>query len=148
MCGTLGRGSQLLIGVDRLKDIDRLLAAYDDPEGITAAFNLNLLRRINRELGGDIPVRKFRHSARWNADWRRIEMHLEALEDVRFTVAGRSFAMRSGETIHSENSHKYTPDQVRLMLQAGGWTPLRLWSDQSHDFLLVLAEATEQRSAP
>lgn len=148
MRGTLGGGSRLLIGVDRLKEVDRLLAAYDDREGVTAAFNLNLLHRINRELCGDIPVRKFHHSVRWNADWRRVEMHLEALEDMRFTVSGRSFAMRRGETIHSENSHKYTPDQVRLILQAGGWTPIRLWSDASHDFLLALAEATEDRSAP
>ena len=145
---TLGGGSQLLVGVDRLKEVDRLLAAYDDRDGVTAAFNLNLLHRINRELEGDIPVRQFRHAARWNADWRRIEMHLEALEELRFTVSGRSFAMRRGETIHSENSHKYTPDQVRLLLQAGGWSPVRLWSDASHDFLLALAEATEPRSAP
>ena len=145
---TLGGGSRLLIGVDRLKDVDRLVAAYDDREGVTAAFNLNLLHRINRELGGDIPVRQFRHIARWNEEWRRIEMHLEALREMEFTVSGRLFAMRKGETIHTENSHKYSPDQVRLMLQAGGWTPVRLWSDPSHDFLLALAEATEQRSAP
>lgn len=145
---TLGHGSRLLIGVDRLKDIDRLIAAYDDAQGVTAAFNLNLLRRINRELGGDIPVGDFRHVARWNEDWRRIEMHLEAREDIDFTISGQKIAMRRGETIHTENSHKYTPDQVRLMLQAGGWTPIRLWSDASEDFLLVLAEATEGRSAP
>lgn len=145
---TLGGGSRLLIGVDRLKEIERLEAAYDDREGVTAAFNLNLLRRINRELGGDIPVRKFRHLVRWNEEWRRIEMHLEALEKTEFTVSGRSFAMRKGETIHTENSHKYSPDQVRLMLQAGGWTPARLWSDASLDFVLALAEATEERSAP
>src|SRR3954470_17133363 len=145
---TLGEGSRLLVGVDCLKDEGRLIAAYDDAEGVTAAFNLNLLHRINRELGGDIPVGHFRHAARWNADWRRIEMHLEALEDMDFTVSGRSFAMRSGETIHTENSHKYTPDQVRLMLNAGGWIPTRVWSDPLDDFLLVLARAAEQRSAP
>jgi L-histidine N-alpha-methyltransferase len=145
---TLGEGSRLLIGVDCLKDESRLISAYDDAKGATAAFNLNLLHRINRELGGDISVRQFRHVARWNADWRRIEMHLEALEDIGFTVSGRSFAMRQGETIHTENSHKYTPDQVRLLLQAAGWAPIRLWSDPSADFLLALADATEQRSAP
>lgn len=145
---TLGTGSQLLIGVDRLKDINRLIAAYDDPSGVTAAFNLNLLRRINRELGGDIPTGKFRHVARWNSSWRRIEMHLEVVEDVEFTVSGRQIEMRRGETIHTENSHKYTPDQVQLMLQAAGWSPLELWSDPKDDFLLVLAQATEQRSAP
>jgi len=148
MRATLGARSKLLIGVDRLKDTGRLIAAYDDAEGVTAAFNLNLLHRINRELGGDIPVHKFRHQARWNQDLRRIEMHLEALEDIDFWVSRRRFAMRKGETIHTENSHKYTPDQVRLMLQAAGWTPSRLWSDSADDFLLVLAKATEQRSAP
>jgi L-histidine Nalpha-methyltransferase len=145
---TLGEGSQLLIGVDCLKDTDRLLAAYDDAQGVTAAFNLNVLHRINRELGGDIPVRNFRHAARWNPEWQRIEMHLEALESTTFTVSGRTFSMREGETIHTENSHKYTPDQARLLLQAAGWTPVRLWSDRSGDFMLALAEATEQRSAP
>jgi len=145
---TLGEGSRLLIGIDCLKDTSRLVAAYDDAQGVTAAFNLNLLDRINRELEGDIPVRQFRHLAHWNQDWRRIEMHLEAIADMSFTVSGRPFAMRAGETIHTENSHKYTPDQVRLMLQAGGWTPARLWTDPSGDFLLALAEATEQRSAP
>ena len=145
---TLGEESRLLIGVDRLKDEKRLIAAYDDQKGITAAFNLNLLHRINHELGGNIPAGRFRHVARWNSDWRRIEMHLEALEDIEFTVLGRSFAMKRGETIHTENSHKYTPDQVRLLLQAAGWAPIRLWSDPSDDFLLVLARAAEQRSAP
>lgn len=145
---TLGEGSRLLIGFDCLKDTDRLIAAYDDAQGVTAAFNLNLLERINRELGGDIPTQQFRHMARWNAEWRRVEMHLEALADMDFTVSGRSFTMQSGETIHTENSHKYTPDQARLMLQAGGWTPARLWSDSAGDYLLALAEATEQRSAP
>jgi dimethylhistidine N-methyltransferase len=145
---TLGPGSKLLIGVDRLKDTSRLLAAYDDPQGVTAAFNLNLLHRINRELAGEIPVQKFRHLARWDPDWRRIEMHLEAVEDISFSVSGRAFAMRKGDTIHTENSHKYSPDQVRLLLQAAGWTPVRLWSDGSDDFLLVLAEATERRSGP
>lgn len=145
---TLGEGSRLLIGVDCLKDESRLISAYDDARGVTAAFNVNLLHRINRELGGDIPVGHFRHVARWNAGWRRIEMHLEALEDIDFTVSGRSFAMRQGETIHTENSHKYTPDQVRLLLQASGWAPTRLWSDPSTDFLLALADAPEQRTAP
>ena len=145
---TLGEGSRLLIGIDCLKDESRLLAAYDDKKGVTAAFNLNLLHRINRELAGSIPIPNFRHLARWNSEWRRIEMHLEALDDVKFTVSGRSFAMRKCETIHTENSHKYTPGQARLLLNAGGWTPTRLWSAPSCDFLLVLAEATEQRSAP
>ena len=148
MRDTLGDRSQLLIGIDRHKDIERLVAAYDDADGVTASFNLNLLERINRELGGDVPLEQFRHAARWNTDWSRIEMHLEAMEDLAFTVSGRAVQMRKGETIHTENSHKYTPDQARLLLQAGGWTPLHLWSDPADDFMLILADATEHRSAP
>lgn len=148
MRDTLGGESQLLIGVDRRKRVDRLIAAYDDAAGVTARFNLNLLERINRELGGDIPLDRFRHVARWDDQWSRIEMHLEALDDLSFTVSGRAVDMRKGETIHTENSHKYTPDQARLLLQAGGWTPNRQWSDAGGDFLLILADATAHRSAP
>jgi uncharacterized SAM-dependent methyltransferase len=75
-------------------------------------------------------------------------MHIEALDDLSFTVSGRAVAMRRGETIHTENSHKYTPDQARLLLQAGGWTPKREWSDAAGYFLLILADATAHRSAP
>jgi len=148
MRGTLGGGSQLLIGIDRVKDLARLIAAYDDSQGVTARFNLNLIDRINRELDGDISRARFRHVACWNEIWSRIEMHLEALEDIAFTVAGRDFYMRQGETIHTENSHKYTPNQARLLLQAGGWTPAWQWTDAAEDFLIVLADASEFRSAP
>ena len=145
---TLGDRAQLLIGFDRVKDTRRLIAAYDDAQGVTARFNLNLLERINRELDADIPVDAFNHAVRWNEDWSRIEMHLEAQRDVAFSVSGNPVQMRRGETIHTENSHKYTPTQARLMLQAGGWTPLNQWTDDDGDFLIVLAEASEFRSAP
>ncbi len=148
MRGTLGDRSQLLIGFDRVKDIARLVAAYDDPQGITARFNLNLIERINRELGADMPRDRFRHVARWNADWSRIEMHLEALDDLAFAVSGQPVAMRKGETIHTENSHKYTPNQARLLLQASGWSPVDFWTDPAEDFAIILATATEHRSAP
>lgn len=148
MRATLGDRAQLLIGMDRVKDVRRLVAAYDDAQGITAAFNMNLIDRINRELDADMPRARFRHVARWNEDWRRIEMHLEALDDVAFAVSGRLFTMRRGETIHTENSHKYTPNQGRLLLQASGWTPTQFWTDAAEDFLIVLADATEYRSAP
>lgn len=148
MRGTLGDHSQLLIGFDRAKDTRRLVAAYDDAAGVTARFNLNLIDRINRELSADMPRDRFRHIARWNEEWSRIEMHLEALDDLEFTVSGQSFAMRKGETIHTENSHKYTPDQARLLLQVSGWTPVEIWSDEAGDFAIILASATEHRSAP
>lgn len=148
MRATLGNASFLLIGFDRVKDVNRLLAAYDDARGITAAFNLNLIARINRELEGDMPLSAFRHVARWNPDWSRIEMHLEATRDVAFEIDGQPFQMAAGETIHTENSHKYTPNQARLLLQAAGWAPVEMWTDEADDFLLVLAEASEQRAAP
>ncbi len=119
MKATLGTGSLLLIGMDRTKDEETLVRAYDDSAGVTAAFNLNLLERINRELDGDIPIAEFRHRAIWNDMLARIEMHIEVQSDVRFTVAGQSFAMAAGDTIHTENSHKYGPRDARILLRAG-----------------------------
>ena len=144
----LGTGARLLIGMDRVKPVERLLAAYDDPGGVTARFNLNLLERINRELDGTIPLDAFRHEARWNDILSRIEMHLVAVRDVAFTVSGRPFAFKAGASIHSENSHKYGRRGARLLLLAGGWTPLGEWSDPAGDFAIVLAEAQPNRSAP
>lgn len=145
---SLGTGSRLLIGMDAVKPVERLLAAYDDARGITARFNLNLLHRINRELQGTIPVAAFRHRARWNAAWTRIEMHLEAQRDVAFEVAGERFRMAERETIHTENCHKYDAAQMRLLLQAGGWNGLRHWTDEAGDFALILAEALPDPVGP
>jgi len=144
----LGAGAQLLIGMDRVKPIDRLIAAYDDPEGITAEFNLNLLRRINRELGGDIPLDAFRHEARWNDILSRIEMHLVAKRDVDFEIGGRRFHFAKGSSIHTENSHKYPERGARIMLLAGGWTPVAEWADPAGDFAEILAVAEPERFAP
>lgn len=144
----LGDGSLMLIGVDRIKDIGVLKLAYDDPAGVTAAFNLNLLERINRELGGTIPVENFVHRAVWDDVHARIEMHLVAACDMAFLVDGRRYHMAKGETIHSENSHKYGPRDANLLLRAGGWTPVATWDDVDPAFALILAEATEFRSAP
>ncbi|HLL29832.1 MAG TPA: L-histidine N(alpha)-methyltransferase [Allosphingosinicella sp.] len=145
---TLGTGAWLFIGFDRVKDPAEMLRAYDDSAGVTAAFNLNLLARINRELGGDIPVEAFRHRAIWNDRLSRIEMHLQPVRDVGFEVAGRHFSMTAGETIHSENSHKYGERDARLLLLAGGWTPVEEWTDEEARFALVLARAEPERSAP
>ena len=144
----LGTGALLLIGMDRVKPIERLIAAYDDPDGVTARFNLNLLERINRELDGTIPVDAFRHEARWNDILSRIEMHLVATREVEFTVAAQPFAFRQGSSIHTENSHKYERRGARVLLLAGGWTPLAEWSDPAGDFAIVLAEAQPNRFAP
>ena len=144
----LGTGALLLIGMDTVKAVERLLAAYDEPEGITAAFNLNLLERINRELDGTIPLDGFRHEARWNDILSRIEMHLVATRDIEFTVAGQVFAFGQGESIHTENSHKYERRGARLLLLAGGWTPIGEWTDSDEAFSVVLAEAQPKRFAP
>lgn len=145
---TLGEGSMLLIGMDLIKDPAVLIAAYDDAQGVTAEFNLNLARRINRELGGTIPVDKLRHLARWNDTYARIEMHLEALEDIAFEVSGRRFNMEQGETIHTENSHKFDRRSQYTLLLAGGWTPQERWLDSEGRFSLLLANATRPRNAP
>ncbi|MET0248385.1 MAG: L-histidine N(alpha)-methyltransferase [Sphingobium sp.] len=137
----LGDDGMLLIGMDRIKDRDRLIAAYDDAAGVTAAFNRNLLIRINRELGGDMPVDAFAHRARWNDDKARIEMHLEALRPIGFHVAGRTFHMAQGETVHTESSHKYGRRDARLLLRGGGWEPIREWTDADGLFGLILAQA-------
>ena len=144
----VGTGARLLIGMDRVKPIERLIAAYDDPEGVTAEFNLNLLNRINRELDTDIPVDAFAHEARWIDMLGRIEMHLVARRDVEFRIEDKCFAFKAGESIHTENSHKYGPRGARLLLLAGGWTPLAEWTDPNQDFALILAEAQRNRFAP
>jgi dimethylhistidine N-methyltransferase len=145
---TLGEGARLVIGMDRTKDVDVLLAAYDDAAGVTAEFNLNLLRRINAELGGDIPLDAFRHRAIWNDAMSRIEMHLEAVRDVAFTIAGQPFAFAAGATIHTENSHKYGYRDSRLLLRAAGWGVVHDWTDEREYFSIILAEAEPPRFAP
>ena len=141
-------GAMLLIGMDRIKDPAVLTRAYDDAAGTTAAFNLNLLERINRELDGTVPLDAFRHEARWNDDRARIEMHLAATRDADFTVDGRGFSIATGETIHTENSHKYGARDARVLLRAGGWTPVCEWTDPDDLFAVILAEAQPERPAP
>ncbi|MEL6529340.1 MAG: L-histidine N(alpha)-methyltransferase [Pseudomonadota bacterium] len=145
---TLGTGAQLLIGMDLIKDEEILIAAYDDAAGVTADFNTNLMRRINRELDGDIPVDRLTHEARWNDDYARVEMHLVASEGIEFSVDGRAFAMQVGETIHTENSHKFNRRTANMLLLAGGWEPQARWLDSKERFSLLLAEAKPPRSAP
>jgi dimethylhistidine N-methyltransferase len=145
---TLGTGAWLLIGMDRVKDEKILLAAYDDAQGVTAEFNLNLLRRINRELSGTFSIEAFRHRALWNERVARIEMHLEAQRDVEFSVDGIGFSMAAGETIHTENSHKYGERDARMLLTAGGWTVAEEWTAPDGAFALLLARAEPERFAP
>jgi len=148
MAATLGEGALLLIGIDRVKDKRILIPAYNDAAGVTAAFNLNLLHRINRELGGTIPVDAFTHCARWVEGPSRIEMHLVAQEPVAFEVAGQRFAMAAAETIHTENSHKYGSRDAKLLLRAGGWEPLGGWADEEGLFEMQIAKAVPRPTAP
>jgi L-histidine N-alpha-methyltransferase len=134
----LGPGSTMIVGVDRIKDKAVLNAAYDDAAGVTAKFNLNILARMNRELGGNFDLSAFRHRAFYNEAEHRIEMHLESLKDQSVTVAGRTFAFAKGETIHTENSYKYTVESFRELAQSAGWRPLATWTDE-RDYFAVHA---------
>jgi dimethylhistidine N-methyltransferase len=140
---TLGEGSMLLIGMDLIKERSMLTAAYDDAAGVTAAFNTNLAERINRELDGTIPIDRLRHKIVWNARLARIEMHLEALGDIAFTVCGELFAMRRGETIHTENSHKYDLRSATQLLLASHWEPFAHFTDSRHRFMVLIARASD-----
>ena len=126
---TLGPRSRLLIGVDTTQDPALLIPAYDDAAGVTAEFNLNLLDRINRELGGDFDRRAFRHLARHDPQQGRIEMHLVSQRAQEVHVRGRAFAFAEGETIHTENCYKYSPSQFLRMAHAAHWRCERSWQD-------------------
>lgn len=127
--GILGAGAVLIVGADRIKNPDVLHAAYNDAAGVTARFNLNLLRRINRELRGNFDLRSFSHYAFYNPSESRIEMHLVSGRAQRVTVAGESFAFREGESIHTECSYKYSPDSFAELAAGAGWDVAEMWSD-------------------
>jgi L-histidine N-alpha-methyltransferase len=145
---TLGRDARLVIGVDPRKDPQALIAAADDPQGLMREFNRNLLHRINRELGGTIDADAFTHKAVWNDAKGRVELRLEAIRDVAFSVAGRPFAIQAGETIHTENSYKYRLEEIRLLARAAGWESLEAWSDPEGLFSLQLWGKTRDRIEP
>lgn len=122
-------GDALLIGVDLRKDPAILEAAYDDAGGATADFNFNLVRRINTELEGDIDPSALAYRAFWNPYRSRVEMYLQALRDLRFTVAGEAFVLREYETIHTENSHKFTVETFQDLAQKAGLAPAHVWTE-------------------
>lgn len=148
----LGAASWLVIGLDLApsagKDKETLERAYDDAQGVTAAFNLNLLHRINRELGGTIRADDFAHRAIWNAALGRIEMHLVTICDTKFEAAGQLFTMAAGEHIHTENSYKWTLPEARLMARASGWVPTMDWTDAEGQFSLHLWQRDGGRMQP
>jgi len=130
----LGEGGCLLIGVDLKKDAQRLQRAYDDDAQVTAAFNLNLLRRINRELAGDFVLEQFRHRALYNADQGRIEMHLVSRIAQTVTVAGEAFDFEAGESIHTESSYKYSVEEFRQLARTAGYHDEQVWTDDEQLF--------------
>jgi len=135
----LGARATLIVGVDLVKDAGVLNAAYDDAQGVTAQFNLNLLARLNRELSADFDLDAFSHRAFYNSERRRIEMHLVSGRPQKVHIAGRAIEFAAGETIHTENSYKYTIESFGLLARSAGWTPVDSWTD---GYFLVQALAT------
>lgn len=136
-------GDALLVGVDLVKPKEQLLPAYDDPLGVTAAFNKNLLLRINRELGGDIDLHAFAHRAVWNDAASRVEMHLVARSAQRLRIprADVDIRLQPREFIWTESSYKYIPSDVNALLQSCGFRPTAQWIEREEGFALTLAEA-------
>ena len=134
--GVLEPGDSLLLGTDFEKEVNVQILAYDDPVGVTAAFNLNLLARINRELGADFQLRDFRHLALWNSSERRIEMHLQSLRRQRVNIRGAALLVRleEGETIWTESSHKYRPHEPAEMATRAGFRQVAQWVDDQWPF--------------
>ncbi len=130
----LGSGAVMIIGVDLVKDAQLLDAAYNDAAGITREFNLNLLARMNRELDANFDLTRFEHRAFFNAAQHRIEMHLVSTRSQQVRVAGRLIDFERGETIHTENSYKYTLQSFSDLARRGGWQPLRSWTDSKSMF--------------
>lgn len=140
---SMNPGDGLLLGTDMRKSPDVLVPAYDDSEGVTAAFNKNVLTRINRELGGDFDLDSFAHRIVWNDELSRIEMHLESLRQQTVTLADLALTLqfRKGETIHTENSYKFTTSMVQAIARNGGFTTEQTWSDAKHWFTVHLLRA-------
>lgn len=137
--GTIaGRGGRLLIGYDLRKNVDTLLAAYNDSEGVTAAFNMNILDRLNRELDAGLDTDAFHHEAVWNPDEQRIEMHLVCEKRQRAEIAGRVIEFNEGEHIHTENSHKFETDEIIAELGARGFEEEATWTDDRDYFAVSL----------
>jgi dimethylhistidine N-methyltransferase len=134
-------GGGLLIGIDLVKDHAVLHAAYNDAAGVTAAFNLNLLHRARHELGAEFPPDGFEHLAFYNPAYRRVEMHLRAKRPLELTLGDEVYAFHEGETLHTENSHKYTVDGFQAMAVRAGFTPGKVWTDENRWFAVLWLEA-------
>lgn len=124
----LGANSAFVVGVDLKKDRETLIRAYDDREGVTAAFNLNVLERVNRELEGDFDLSRFGHEAIYNEEYGRVEMHIRSLAEQTVDVLGEAFSFAENERIHTENSHKYTVEEFKSLAERAGWEPEHVWT--------------------
>jgi dimethylhistidine N-methyltransferase len=140
---TLGTESRFLVGADLHKDPSVLLPAYDDAAGITAAFNRNMLMRLNREAGAEFDVDAFAHRAVWNDQESRIEMHLVSRKEQAVRVAGQQVRFARGETIHTENSYKHTSERFTAIAAAAGWDCRAMWTDPNRWFALYLLQPRE-----
>jgi len=140
----LGPGARLIVGVDLIKPAEVLNAAYNDKAGVTAEFNLNLLKRINRELGGNFNLDCFEHHAFFNRERSRVEMHLASLKKQKAKVAGETVEFRAGETIHTENSYKYSTEKLAALARGAGWRPLKAWTDENNYFSIQAFELTDE----
>lgn len=141
----LGAGALMIVGADLRKDPAVLEAAYDDAAGVTARFNRNLLVRINRELGANFDVGAFGHRALYDEQAGRIEMHLVSLRDQQVTIRGRLFRFRQGETIHTENSHKFTVPAFVALARSAGWASMAVWTDAERLFSVHALKAEGHR---
>ena len=141
MAELVGSGGGVIVGADLKKDPTVLVAAYDDAKGVTAAFNKNLLVRMNAELDANFDLDAFRHRAIWNEAKGRIEMHLESLRAQNVTIDGRRFTFDAGETIHTENSHKFTIAEFQAMAKTSGLSPRAAWTDPQERFSVHYLEA-------
>ena len=141
----LAPGDSILLGVDLVKDEGTLLDAYDDAAGVTAAFNRNILVRLNHEFGASFDLETFSHRARWNRACSRMEMHLESRihQVVSIPTLDLKLNFTPGETIHTENSYKYRPGQAEALLRTAGFVPERTWNDERGWFAVCLARATD-----
>ncbi len=135
---TLGANARFLVGADLRKSSAILLPAYDDSQDVTAAFNLNMLAHLNREIGCDFDLDAFFHRAVWNEVESRIEMHLVSLRRQEVSVAGSTISFEDGETIHTESSYKHTIAGFQAMAEAAGWHPERVWADPQNLFSIHL----------
>ena len=139
---TIGLDGLLLIGFDLKKDIETLLAAYDDQRGITASFNKNLLSRVNGELGGNFNLNTFEHVARYNENKGRIEMHLKSTTEQTVSINKELFEFLEGETIHTENCYKFTKESFTAMSSKAGLSPVKTWTDDQNLFAVMLLRTT------